>query len=82
MLKVFYKIPYRILAKRLTLILPTIIGDHQHRFMAGDVHFQSVVPIGPALQGKGLIVDEIQVRTCEIGLQFFLKLSLKFLLGL
>jgi hypothetical protein len=81
MLKVFYKIPSRILAKRLTLILPTIIGDHQHRFMAGNVHFQSAVPIGPALQGKGLMVDEIQVRTCEIGLQFFLN-SLLFLLGL
>jgi hypothetical protein len=75
MLKVFYKIPSRILAKRLILILPTIIGDHQHRFMAGNVHFQSVVPIGPALQGKGLMVDNIQVGTCEIRLQFFKTLS-------
>jgi hypothetical protein len=35
MLEVLYKIPSRILAKRLTRTLPTIIGDHQHGFMGG-----------------------------------------------
>jgi hypothetical protein len=35
MLEVLYKIPSRILARRLSTILPTIIGEHQHGFMAG-----------------------------------------------
>ena len=35
MLEVLYKIPSRILARRLSNILPTIIGPHQHGFMAG-----------------------------------------------
>jgi hypothetical protein len=35
MLEVLYKIPSRIIAQRLTRTLPTIIGDHQHGFMAG-----------------------------------------------
>ncbi|RPH76440.1 MAG: reverse transcriptase family protein, partial [Planctomycetaceae bacterium] len=35
MLEVLYKIPSRILARRLSLTLPTIIGQHQHGFMAG-----------------------------------------------
>jgi hypothetical protein len=34
MLEVLYKIPSRILARRLTRILPTVIGPHQHGFMA------------------------------------------------
>jgi hypothetical protein len=34
MLEVLYKIPSRILAARLSRILPTIIGPHQHGFMA------------------------------------------------
>jgi hypothetical protein len=34
MLEVLYKIPSRILAKRLSKILPTVIGPHQHGFMA------------------------------------------------
>ena len=34
MLEVLYKIPSRILAGRLTRILPTVIGPHQHGFMA------------------------------------------------
>jgi len=34
MLEVLYKIPSRILASRLTKVLPTIIGPHQHGFMA------------------------------------------------
>jgi len=34
MLEVLYKIPSRILAKRLSNILPTVIGPHQHGFMA------------------------------------------------
>ena len=35
MLKVLYKILSRILSKRLTETLPTIIGEHQHGFMKG-----------------------------------------------
>jgi hypothetical protein len=35
MLEVLYKIPSRVLAKQLTLILPTIKGDHQPNFKAG-----------------------------------------------
>ncbi len=35
MLEVLYKIPSRILAKRLTMVLLEIIGDHQRGFMAG-----------------------------------------------
>jgi hypothetical protein len=35
MLEVLYKIPSRILARRLSTTLPTIIGEHQHGFMAG-----------------------------------------------
>jgi hypothetical protein len=35
MLEVLYKIPSRILAQRLSRTLPTIIGEHQHGFMAG-----------------------------------------------
>jgi hypothetical protein len=35
MLEVLYKKPYRIQTKRLTVILPQIIGGHQHGFMAG-----------------------------------------------
>jgi hypothetical protein len=35
MLEVLYKIPARVLARRLSTILPTIIGEHQHGFMAG-----------------------------------------------
>ncbi len=35
MLEVLYKIPSRIIAQRLSRTLPTIIGEHQHRFMAG-----------------------------------------------
>jgi hypothetical protein len=35
MLEVLYKIPSRIIAQRLSKTLPTIIGDHQHGFMAG-----------------------------------------------
>jgi hypothetical protein len=34
MLEILYKIPSRILASRLTKVLPTIIGPHQHGFMA------------------------------------------------
>jgi hypothetical protein len=34
MLEVLYKIPSGILAKRLSKILPTVIGPHQHGFMA------------------------------------------------
>jgi hypothetical protein len=34
MLEVLYKIPSRILARRLNQVLPTIIGPHQHGFMA------------------------------------------------
>jgi len=34
MLEVLYKIPSRILSKRLNCVLPTIIGPHQHGFMA------------------------------------------------
>ncbi len=34
MLEVLYKIPSRILAKRLSNILPTVVGPHQHGFMA------------------------------------------------
>jgi hypothetical protein len=34
MLEVLYKIPSRILARRLNRVLPTIIGPHQHGFMA------------------------------------------------
>ena len=33
MLEVLYKIPARILAHRLTKVLPTLIGPHQHGFM-------------------------------------------------
>jgi hypothetical protein len=33
MLEVLYKIPSRILARRLNRVLPTIIGTHQHGFM-------------------------------------------------
>jgi hypothetical protein len=35
MLEALYKIPSRILARRLSTTLPTIIGEHQHGFMAG-----------------------------------------------
>ncbi len=35
MLEVLYKIPSRVLARRLSITLPTIIGEHQHGFMAG-----------------------------------------------
>jgi hypothetical protein len=35
MLEVLYKIPSRILARRLTTVLPDIIGEHQHGFMQG-----------------------------------------------
>ncbi len=35
MLEVLYKIPSRILARRLTTALPEIIGEHQHGFMQG-----------------------------------------------
>jgi hypothetical protein len=35
MLELLNKITSRILAKRLTLTLPTVIGDHPHGFMAG-----------------------------------------------
>jgi hypothetical protein len=35
MLEVLYKIPSRILARRLTTSLPDIIGEHQHGFMQG-----------------------------------------------
>ena len=34
LLEVLYKIPSRILSKRITRVLPTIIGSHQHGFMA------------------------------------------------
>jgi hypothetical protein len=34
MLEVLYKIPSQILAKRLSKILPTVSGPHQHSFMA------------------------------------------------
>ncbi len=34
MLEVLYKIPSRILAARLSRILPTVIEPHQHGFMA------------------------------------------------
>jgi hypothetical protein len=34
LLEVLYKIPSRILSKRITRVLPTIIGAHQHGFMA------------------------------------------------
>jgi hypothetical protein len=34
MLEVLYKIPSRILSARLSRVLPTIIGPHQHGFMA------------------------------------------------
>jgi hypothetical protein len=34
MLEVLYKIPSRILSARLSRILPTVIGPHQHGFMA------------------------------------------------
>jgi hypothetical protein len=34
MLEVLYKIPSQILAKRLSKILPTVIGPHQHGFVA------------------------------------------------
>jgi hypothetical protein len=34
MLEILYKIPSRILASRLTKVLPTITGPHQHGFMA------------------------------------------------
>jgi hypothetical protein len=35
MLEFLYKIPSRIIAQRLSRTLPTIIGEHQHGFMAG-----------------------------------------------
>jgi hypothetical protein len=35
MLEVLYKIPSRVLAKRLSKSLPEIIGEHQHGFMQG-----------------------------------------------
>jgi hypothetical protein len=35
MLEVLYKIPSRILATRLTLASPEVIGEHQHGFMRG-----------------------------------------------
>ncbi len=35
MLEVLYKIPPRILAKRLSMALPEIISEHQHGFMTG-----------------------------------------------
>ncbi len=35
MLEVLYKIPSRIIARRLSRMLPTIIGEHQHGFMVG-----------------------------------------------
>jgi hypothetical protein len=35
MLEVLYKIPSRVLARRLSCTLPAIIGEHQHGFMAG-----------------------------------------------
>jgi hypothetical protein len=35
MLEVLYKIPSKILAKRLSMALPEIIGEHQHGFMTG-----------------------------------------------
>ncbi len=35
MLEVLYKIPSRVLAKRLSKALPEIIGEHQHGFMRG-----------------------------------------------
>ena len=34
LLEVLYKIPSRILSKRITKVLPTVIGAHQHGFMA------------------------------------------------
>ena len=33
LLEVLYKIPARILARRLTKVLPTLVGEHQHGFM-------------------------------------------------
>jgi hypothetical protein len=35
MFEVLYQIPSRILARRLSLAFPDIIGDHQHGFMTG-----------------------------------------------
>jgi hypothetical protein len=34
MLEVLYKIPFQILSARLSRVLPTTIGPHQHGFMA------------------------------------------------
>jgi hypothetical protein len=54
MLEVLYKIPSRILAHRLSTKLPTIIGEHQHGFMAGKAIQE------PSLLATHLIQDAQQ----------------------
>jgi hypothetical protein len=56
MLEVLYKIPSRILARRLTTALPDIIGEHQHGFMQGKAIQE------PSLLATHLIQDSQQTN--------------------
>jgi hypothetical protein len=55
MLEVLYKIPSRILARRLNQVNPTIIGPYQHGFMAQNGIQEPSILVTPLIKEANTI---------------------------
>jgi hypothetical protein len=66
MLEVLYKIPSRILARRLNRVLPTIIGPHQHGFMAQKGIQEPSIPATHLIQEANYNNKSLQLISFDI----------------
>ena len=66
MLEVLYKIPSRILARRLSLTLPDIIGNHQHGFMAGKGIQEPSLLVTHVIQDAQINNTSLQLASFDI----------------
>ena len=66
MLEVLYKIPSRIMARRLNNVLQTIIGPHQHGFMAGRSIQEPILMATAAMQEAVKENKELQLLSFDI----------------
>ena len=70
MLEVLYKIPSRILGKRLNNILPKIIGEHQHGFMKGKGIQEPLITATHVIQDSKKNNKSLQLLALDISKAF------------
>jgi hypothetical protein len=66
MLEVLYKIPSRILASRCSLMLPDIIGEHQHGFMANRGIQEPTLLMTHVIQDANRTGNPVQILSLDI----------------